>query len=63
MDLAERAGRFKFLLRDRDARLTAGFDGAFLGTRVIKTPVRSPRANALPRGSWAHSGASARITS
>jgi putative transposase len=47
VDLGERAGRFKFLLRDRDGTFTAASDGVFAGngTRVIKTPVRSPRAN------------------
>jgi len=47
MDFGERSGRFKFLIRDRDSKFTAAFDGVFLGngTRVIKTPVRSPRAN------------------
>jgi putative transposase len=47
MDLGEQAGRFKFLLRDRDTNFTAAFDRVFAGngTRVIKTPVRSPRAN------------------
>jgi transposase InsO family protein len=47
MDLGERAARFKFLLRDRDGKFTAAFDGVFSGngTGVIKTPVRSPRAN------------------
>jgi putative transposase len=49
MDLGERAGRFKFLLRDRDGKFTAAFDEVFAGngTRVIKAPVRSPRANSF----------------
>jgi len=47
MDLGERAGQFKFLILDRDSKFTAAFDGVFAGngTRVIRTPVRSPRAN------------------
>ena len=49
MELGERACRFKFLLRDRDSKFTAAFDGVFAGngTRIIKTPVRSPRANSF----------------
>jgi putative transposase len=49
LELGDRAGRFKFIIRDRDSKFTAAFDGAFTGngTRVIKTPVRTPRANSF----------------
>ena len=49
MDLGERADKFSFLIRDRDSKFTAAFDDVFTGNgaRIIKTPVRSPRANSF----------------
>jgi SAM-dependent methyltransferase len=46
MDLGERANGFKSLICDRDSKFTVTFDEVLAGngTRVIKTPVRSPRA-------------------
>jgi transposase InsO family protein len=47
--LAERSRVVKFLIRDRDTNFTLSFDEVLRaeGIRVIKTPVRSPRANAF----------------
>jgi transposase len=47
--LEERCRRFRFLIRDRDTKFVASFDAVFssIGTETVRTPVRSPRANAF----------------
>jgi len=49
LSLSRRSDAFRFLIRDRDTKFTASFDEVFCseGARVIRTPVRSPRANAF----------------
>jgi putative transposase len=49
MDLEDRAGRFWFLIRDRDSKFTAAFDAVLAdnGTAVVLTPPQSPRSNAF----------------
>jgi len=49
MDTDDRAGQFKFLIRDRDAKFTTAFETVFTssGIRIVKTPVRAPRANSF----------------
>jgi putative transposase len=48
MDLGGQAERFRFLVRDRDTKFTAGFDAVFADARieVLRIPSQAPRANA-----------------
>jgi putative transposase len=48
MALAEEERPVRFLVRDRDSKFSFGFDEVFRseGVRVIRTPVRAPRAKA-----------------
>ncbi len=49
LDLGERFGDFRFLLRDRGSNFTASFDAVFqaTGTTIVRTAVQAPRMNAI----------------
>jgi transposase InsO family protein len=49
LDLGDRVGEIKFLIRDRDAKFTAMFDEVFRaeGIRIVLTAPQAPRMNAI----------------
>ena len=49
MEVGEHAEAVTFLIRDRDTKFTAAFDRMFAGAglKILRSPVRAPRANAI----------------
>ena len=63
MDLGERFGDFRFLIRDRGSNFTRSFDAVFqaTGTTILRTAVQAPRMNAICERLSAPCGASSSI--
>jgi transposase InsO family protein len=49
LDLGDRFGDFRFLIRDRGSNFTRSFDAVFqaAGTTIVRTAVKAPRMNAI----------------
>ena len=49
LDLGDRFGDFRFLIRDRGSNFTRSFDAVFqaTGTTILRTAVQAPRMNAI----------------
>jgi putative transposase len=59
LDLGERAGHFKFLIRDRDSKFTPTFEEVLTGngTQIINNPVRPSRGELIRRAVCGHATA------